>query len=189
MRGRDFFSYSYPLMFLMSRILFLMPHRVVTVSWYGLDIFPGFMGVGLRYVWALRLAKRVGRNIYFSRSVEVLSWKNLVIGNNVSIHKDCYIDASGGLAIGNDVSVAHASSILTFEHTWDNASVPIKYNPSVFCPVIIEDDVWIGCGCRILAGVTIGRRAIVAAGAVVTRDVIPGTLVGGVPAKIIKRII
>lgn len=189
MRGRDFFSYSYPLIFLISRILFLIPHRVIAISWYGLDLFPGVMGVGLRYVWALRLAKRIGRNVYFSRSVEILGWQSLVIGDNVSIHKDCYIDATGGLVVGNDVSIAHASSVLTFEHTWSDAGLPIKYNPSLFCPVMIEDDVWIGCGCRILAGVTIGRRSIVAAGAVVTRDVISGILVGGVPAKIIKRII
>lgn len=56
-------------------------------------------------------------------------------------------------------------------------------------PVEIENDVWIGCGVRIMAGVTIHKRSIVAAGAVVTKDIDSGSLVGGVPAKMIKEIV
>lgn len=128
------------------------------------------------------------RECLFGRGVEVKEWQNLRLGSNVSIHKDCYIDASGGLVIGSDVSIAHGSSILTFEHSWDDELIPIRSNPIRFSAVIIEDDVWIGCGCRILAGVTIRSRVVVAAGAVVTSEVASRSLVGGVPHKFIKRI-
>jgi acetyltransferase-like isoleucine patch superfamily enzyme len=107
----------------------------------------------------------------------------LRIGQFVSIHRWCYIDAVGDITIGNDVSIAHSSSILSFDHTWADASRPIRDNPIRLAPVNIANDVWIGCGVRILAGVSIGQRCIVAAGAVVVNDVPNGTVAGGVPAR------
>jgi acetyltransferase-like isoleucine patch superfamily enzyme len=110
------------------------------------------------------------------------------IGNNVSIHPMCYIDGAGEIEIGNDVSIAYASSILTTNHTWNDSCIPIKYNKETFSKVKIDNDVWIGCGCRILAGVTLHRRSVIAAGAVVTVDVEPNSIYGGIPAKLIKKI-
>ena len=66
--------------------------------------------------------------------------------------------------------------------------MPIKYNPSVCSPIVVNDDVWIGCGCRILAGVEIGDRVVIAAGAVVNKNVERNSLYAGVPAKKIKSI-
>ena len=107
----------------------------------------------------------------------------------------CYIDGCGGIEIGDNVSIAHSTSIVSFNHTYEKVDIPIKYNPiscgyiyiyNDFCSVY--NDVWIGCGVRILSGVTIGNRSIVAAGSVVTANVTPYTLVGGIPAKFIKQI-
>jgi acetyltransferase-like isoleucine patch superfamily enzyme len=92
------------------------------------------------------------------------------------------------LKIGNDVSIAHQCSILTENHTWTDESLPIKYNPKAAAFVTIEDDVWLGCSARIMPGVKISRRSIVAAGAVVSSDVASRTIVGGVPAKVIKTL-
>lgn len=92
----------------------------------------------------------------------------------------------GGIEIGNDVSIAHQTSILSANHTWEDESIPIKYNAVAFQPVHIENDVWIGCGCRILCGVKIHSRSVVAAGAVVCKDVESHTAVGGVPARVLK---
>ncbi|TBU74534.1 acyltransferase [Pseudomonas daroniae] len=188
MRGRDLFNMSYPVMRALSFILFLFPRGVLKHAWSMLDIFPGFLGLGLRYVFALRLCKSIGRNVFWGRCVEIVSWDSLELGNNVSIHKDCYIDATGGVSIGSDVSIAHSSSILSFEHTWSLIDVPIRSNPCSYSPVVICEDVWVGCGCRILAGVTINSRSVIAAGAVVTKDVESNTIVGGTPARLIKRI-
>ncbi|WP_197408321.1 acyltransferase [Campylobacter iguaniorum] len=149
---------------------------------------PGIIGVGFRYIIALRLCKKIGKNVFFGRCVEVKNWENIEIGSNVSIHKDCYIDAFGGLSIGDDVSIAHNSSILSSEHTWDDIHTPIRSNPLERNPVKINSDVWIGCGCRILSGVTIGNRCIIAAGAVVITNIEPNCMVGGIPAKFIKQL-
>jgi len=188
MRGRDIFKVVYPVIKLISYPLFLLPRFVVSWLWIFSDLLPGLFGVGIRYMLAVRLVKSIGENVFIGRGVEIKSCENLEIGLNVSIHKDCYIDAIGGLIIKDNVSIAHNCSILTFEHTWGNRDEPIRSNPVKLNSVKIENDVWVGCGCRILSGVTIGSRSIVAAGAVVSKNVEQGSLVGGVPAKLIKRI-
>lgn len=106
----------------------------------------------------------------------------------MSVHPFCYLEGAGGITIGNNVSLAHNTSILSVNHTWNILVEPIKYNPISYSPVIICNDVWVGCGCRLMAGVTINSRSVIAAGAVVTKDVSSHTLVGGVPAKVIKTI-
>lgn len=186
MQGRKLFHITYPLLSLFSMPLYLLPKKVVSNLWIVLDLLPGLIGVGFRYVFALRLVKSLGKNVFIGRCVEIAGWENLSIKDNVSIHKDCYIDARGGLDIGNDVSIAHATSILTFEHCWDNKSLPIRSNPLNFSKVTIEDNVWIGCGCRILSGVTIHTFSVIAAGAVVNKNIETGTLNGGVPSKVLK---
>lgn len=188
MRGRQIFNLFHPAIIFISLIFFLVPKFIIGWLWIIADFFPGIIGNGIRYVLALRLAKKIGRNVYFGRGIEVRSWNEIVIGNNVSIHKDCYIDAFGGLSIGDDVSIAHNCSIITFDHSWLNIKKPIRSNPISVGAVIIDSDVWIGCGCRILSGVQIGSRSIVAAGAVVTKSIGPGLMVGGVPCKTIKVI-
>lgn len=188
MRGRYLFNFFYPFLWLMSLPLYLLPRAVVESLWVLLDLFPGKLGVALRYVFLLRVLKKVGANVFIGRNVEIVGWESLELGSNVSIHKDCYIDARGGLKVGDDVSVAHASSLLTFDHTWSDVDIPIRSNPLSFSSIVIQDDVWIGCGCRVLSGVVISTRSVVAAGAVVVKSVDSFSLVAGVPAKLVKRI-
>lgn len=188
MRGRDFFRLARPLLLILASMLRIVPGAIVRTAWAWFDGIPGRIGVAMRYVMAKRLAASLGDNVYFGQYVEVRSWQTLRIGRNVSIHRDCYIDALGGVSIGDDVSIAHATSVLSFEHSWTDPSRPIRDNDLVLKPVTIDGDVWIGCGARILSGVHIGSRAVVASGAVVTKSVEGGVVVGGVPAKIIKRI-
>lgn len=110
------------------------------------------------------------------------------VGENFSLHDFSYVDAQGGIKIGNNVSIAHNCSLITFNHTWDNHDLPIKYNQTIDGSITIEDDVWVGCGVRIMPGVILGSRSVIAAGSVVVKDVPPNTLVGGIPAKVIKNI-
>lgn len=110
--------------------------------------------------------------------------KNTTVGERTFLNAGCTFQDQGGITIGNDCLLGHHCTIATINHAQD----PDKRGDMVFLPVKIEDKVWIGANVTILPGVTIGEGAIVAAGAVVTKDVAPRTIVGGVPAKVIKTI-
>ncbi|PSX18834.1 acyltransferase [Photobacterium kishitanii] len=110
------------------------------------------------------------------------------VGNNISIHANCYLDGAGGIDIGDNVSIAHNSSILSFEHTANLLDLPIKYNPVIYNHTCICSDVWVGCGVRIIGGSYIHSRVIVAAGSVVRGILDEKSLYAGVPAKRVKSI-
>lgn len=97
------------------------------------------------------------------------------------------IDGGGECIIGKNVMMAPEVIILTLNHKYIDMNCPIIMQGSYASKVVIEDDVWIGIRAIILPGIKIGRGAVIGAGAVVTKDVPPYTVVGGVPAKIIKR--
>lgn len=171
-----------------SSLFNIVPGFVCRILWFSTNGLNNYFAVLVRYLVFFNASKSCGDNVYVGSSVILKNLDNCEVGCNVSIHDNCYIDAIGGLVIGDNVSIAHQSSILTFNHTWSDLKAPIKYNPIEQAPVIIGDDVWIGCGVRVMPGVTIGTRAIVAAGAVVTSDVPSGVIVGGVPAKVLREI-
>lgn len=102
----------------------------------------------------------------------------LTIGAYSRINRDCCLDARGPLRIGDNVSVSPEVTILTAFHRMDDPTFRVETRP-----VVIEDYAWIGTRATILAGVTLGRGSVVAAGAVVTRDVAPLEIVGGIPAR------
>lgn len=187
-RGRHVFQRFQWLLTVAAKLFALAPGWLRQVTWAAADLLPRNLGAGLRYSLLRSAAKSCGKNVFIGPRVQLVSPQELSIGNNVSIHAGCYIDATGGLSIGDDVSIAHHTSILSTNHTWNDASLPIRDNPVARNAVRIESDVWIGCGCRILAGVTIGRRSVVAAGAVVTRSLTGGFVFGGIPARRLKEI-
>lgn len=100
------------------------------------------------------------------------------IGANSRINRDCMIDVRGGVTIGDNVSISPQVAISTAAHSAVDPEFRVEIRP-----VVIEDNVWIGMRAMILGGVTLGRGSVVAAGAVVTKDVPPLTIVAGVPAK------
>ena len=102
----------------------------------------------------------------------------LTIGAYSRINRNCCLDARGSLRIGENVSVSPEVMILTALHRIDDPEFPVETRP-----VVVEDHVWIGARATILSGVTLGRGCVVAAGAVVTRDVEPLAIVAGVPAR------
>lgn len=112
----------------------------------------------------------------------IMNTNRLHIGNYTHINRGCLIDARGGITIQNSVSISHNVSIITGSH---DVQSPIFMG--VFKPIIIEDYVWIGANATILQGVTLGKGAVISAGAVVTKDVEPYNIVAGVPAKTIGK--
>ena len=110
--------------------------------------------------------------------------KNMRIGKRVFINSGCKFQDQGGITIGDDVLVGHNCVIATLNHAMD----PDRRADMIPAPVKIGDKVWIGANVTILQGVTIGEGAVIAAGAVVNKDVPTRTVVGGIPAKVLKEI-
>lgn len=188
MKGREKFRILKPLFVILIGFFRLMPTSICKMFWSFLMPFNGLISKGIRYSIMKAKARAVGNNLSVGANTIIKYWSNFSCGNNVSIHENCIIDCDGGVEIGNDVSIAHASSLVSANHTWGQLDLPIKYNPLTKIGIIIKDDVWIACGVRILDGVTIENRSIVAAGAVVNRSVERNSLVGGIPAKLLKKI-
>ncbi|WP_114045990.1 DapH/DapD/GlmU-related protein [Acidipropionibacterium virtanenii] len=110
--------------------------------------------------------------------------KNIRLGERVFINSGCRFQDQGGITIGDDALVGHNTVIATLNHDLD----PESRATTVPGPVVIGNSVWIGANATILPGVTIGDGAVVAAGAVVTGDVAPRTVVGGIPARLIREL-
>lgn len=128
-----------------------------------------------------------GKNTLFITFSKFFVPKNISLGDNVFINQQCILVGDEKITIGNNVKIGFRCMLITSNnevHINPETNERIHYNE----PITIEDDVWIGAGAIILPGVTIGRGSVVAAGAVVTRDVPRSTLVGEVPARIIKNI-
>lgn len=161
-------------------------------SLYGIYVYMGkifvLWEILIKYCYYKRVFKSCGSNVSIHPDVRIIHPDKISVGNNVSIHSLCYIDGEGGIVIGNNVSIAHNVSILSFNHTWEEVMSPIKYNPKSYKSVLIADDVWIGCGSRLMAGVKISNRCIIASGSVVTKDCESHGLYAGIPAKLIKKI-
>ncbi|MBC8207258.1 MAG: acyltransferase [Kiritimatiellaeota bacterium] len=111
----------------------------------------------------------------------------LKVGDRSNIGSYSYIGCSGYIEIGNNVMMGPRVNLMAENHNFERTDIAMKEQGVTRSFIKIEDDVWLGVGSTVLAGVTIGRGSIVAAGAVVTKDVPPFSIVGGVPAKIIKN--
>lgn len=110
--------------------------------------------------------------------------KNIKIGKDVFVNSGCCFQDQGGVTLGDGCLVGHNVVFATLDHD----KRPGRRGDMTAAPIVVGKDVWIGAHATILKGVTIGDGAIVAAGAVVTRDVPPNTIASGVPARVVKTI-
>lgn len=110
------------------------------------------------------------------------------IGKDSLIGEYCVIRGQGGVQIGDRVYTSPFTQIIAVNHVFDDPGRPFIDQGITAEGIVIEDDVWLGAGAVITDGVRIGKGAVVAAGAVVTRDVEPYTVVGGVPARVIRQV-
>lgn len=145
----------------------------------------GSIGRRLRAATAARMVDRAGQDINVESGAYFGSGKGLVIGDRSGIGIDA--DIHGPVTIGNDVMMGPRCTILTRNHRIDDVTVPMNTQAfAEYQPVTIEDDVWIGANVTIMPGVRVGTGSVIAAGAVVVRDVEPFAIVGGVPARLIR---
>ncbi|MCL4829767.1 MAG: acyltransferase [Caldilinea sp.] len=127
-----------------------------------------------------------GRNIQIWQGVRISPLRNISFGSNVAVGYDVLLRPEGGLNIGNRVLIGHGSKIITANHVIPNDRRSVFGAGHIREQVTIKDDVWIAANTVILPGVTLGEGCVVAAGAVVTDDVPPYAIVGGVPARLIR---
>ncbi|MEM6822822.1 MAG: acyltransferase [Verrucomicrobiota bacterium] len=113
--------------------------------------------------------------------------EGLEMGNGSNIGPYSYIGCSGFIRIGDNVMMGPRVTLLAENHVFDDASRPMKEQGVARSFITIEDDCWLGAGCTVTAGVTVGQGSILAAGCVVTKDVAPFSIVGGVPATLIRK--
>jgi acetyltransferase-like isoleucine patch superfamily enzyme len=129
----------------------------------------------------------IGKSITFYPGIKINPAKNIQLGNHVDLAWGVLITTGGGVEIGDRTLIGYRTQILSANHIVPENKRRIFDAGHTCKKVIIKNDVWIGANCIILAGITIGEGAVVAAGSVVTKDVEPFTIVGGIPAKLIKQ--
>lgn len=142
---------------------------------------PGRVGSFLRK--KLMGFKRCGRNVYIGDHVWFRAPGKISIGDDCRIHPMCFLDAPGAIEIGSHIGISSGTQIYTQNHKYKDKNVLYYQQEVELAKVVIEDDVWVGANSLILAGVTLKRGTIVAAGSVVTKDSEPYSVIAGVPAK------
>ena len=113
---------------------------------------------------------------------------NLVIGSGTHVGDFTIIDLVADVIIGKEVAIGPNCTLYTHDHEYDDISKPSWKGGLISKEIVIEDGAWIGSGVTILPGVKIGKRAVIAAGALVNKDVPANSIYGGVPAKLLKEI-
>ena len=162
--------------------------------------------------WNIELNEKIklGKDVYIHPKAKIksISGGNIKIGSNSQIHdyvliytyggdieigENCNINpftiiyGHGGTVIGNNVLIAGHCMIIPNNHNYSRIDKPINMQGNTSIGINIEDNVWIGHGCSVLDGITIGSGSIIAAGTVVNKNVAPNSIIGGVPSKLLKN--
>lgn len=179
----------------MKRVLdyLIMNQRDARPRWYIRLLAPLYQhrAWSSKIYWSVRMDTPPYRHFRLGRKSVIESYccinnavGDVTIGNHTRIGIHCTV--IGPVSIGNHVNLAQGITVTALNHNFEDATKRIDEQGISTKPVVIGDDVWIGANAVILPGVTIGRHAVVAAGAVVTKDVPDYSLVAGIPAKVIK---
>lgn len=140
----------------------------------------------LKKIFLQAMGAKIGKGVIIYPGVWIAPGRNLVIEDHVDLAKDVLITTSGGVEIGERTLIGYRTQIISSDHTIPPIGVPFPVSGDNHKKIVIGKDVWIGGNCLITAGVTIGDGVVVAGGSVVTKNIPKNSIVGGVPAKIIK---
>ena len=190
----------------MKKILNLIFQIYISFFMY----IPTGIGVLLRYIVYKPLFKSTDGFFKIDFGVTILGFENIIIKKNVSIMKNSYIYANDGgfIEIGNNFSMNTNSQLdasngkivikddcaigpncvlRASNHVFKNVNIPFRLQGHDYGEIIVENDVWIASNCVITPNTRIGRSSVLAAGCVATKDIEPYSVVGGVPAKLIRK--
>lgn len=153
------------------------------IGWFSRNL-PSIEGMFVRHCLyklvfkKIKSLSRIYPGVYFTHTYGIEA------GHRFSVNSGAILDGRGGITIGDDVMIGPHTAIYSSGHDFTQPGRPMTSLDHIIAPVVIKDDVWIGAHVCIPGGVTIGQGAIVAAGAVVTKDVEEYTIVSGVPARV-----
>ena len=105
----------------------------------------------------------------------------------MAINDNVFLNAYGGIEIGNNSGIAYGTALISEDHEIGDTAIPIREQGKVGGKITLEDNVWVASNCVILRGITIGTGSVVAAGSVVTRSIPPYSIVGGNPARVLRK--
>ena len=173
----------------------IMNQRDARPRWYIRLLAPLYQhrAWSSKVYWSVRMDTPPYRRFWLGKKSVIESYccinnavGDVTIGDYTRIGIHCTV--IGPVCIGSHVNLAQGITVTALNHNFEDTSMRIDEQGISTKPVIISDDVWIGANAVILPGVTIGRHSVVAAGAVVTKDVPDNSLVAGIPAKVIRQL-
>jgi acetyltransferase-like isoleucine patch superfamily enzyme len=130
--------------------------------------------------------KKCGRNFQIGRNFRIIYPQRMEVGDNVYIAQDSWINAKGGLTLGNAVTIGPRCGLITTFHKKSELGFRHGIGAGGHAPIVIGKGTWLAINAVVRHNITVGCRCVIAANAVVTKDVPDDSVVGGVPAKILK---
>jgi acetyltransferase-like isoleucine patch superfamily enzyme len=179
----------------MIRILISLNLNLRCLFWRTvLKINGGCIGKNVKIYEGVKLASKrrcpinIGDNVSIEKGVVMSTSESgrIRIGNNVYIGEYSILTSNEEIEVGNNVLISPHNNIVDFNHVYQDPTRPVNQQGVIAKKIIIQEDVWIGSGSKILMGVTIGKGAVVGAGSVVIKDIPPYHVVVGNPARRIK---
>ena len=158
--------------------------KVFAEEYFGtfLRALPGIEGFALRYLLYRALFQRLDGFCYLYPGARLSHTYGISAGRNLMVNAGAFLYGRGGLHFGDDVMIGPNAVIVSSQHRFDDPRIPMVYQGHKTDVVRIGSDVWIGANAVILPGVTVADGTVISAGAVVTRDTEPYSIVGGIPA-------
>ena len=171
-----------------------------SIAWHYWSYRMGELGAGSRFesqiIWHKPKRIAIGSNVIIKRRCRLEAINtgktpgaiHLRIGDNTSFQQGCQVTAAQQVTIGKDVLIGANVLITDNDHIYDHPTEPASAIRALkTAPVTIEDGCWLGFACVVLKGVTIGKRSVIGANAVVTHDIPPYSVAVGIPARVINR--
>jgi galactoside O-acetyltransferase len=195
---------------MVRKVVHLIGTQLKAIYQAAIFFFPGEGGNYFRYRWVIKNCKKVGSECYFEMGMRFENPENIEIGESSSFGRNAFLQASqsrikigshvslnvnaffvsgpgGDIGIGDNVIIGPNVVIRAVDHNYVDLNIPIRQQGHIPGKIFIGNDVWIGGNVVITKDVMIGDHSIVGAGSVVTKDVEPFSIVGGVPAEFISK--